>query len=187
MGNFYANYVLRGPSQSSVAEALAGRKSMVTPVQKGCVVVFDEQSEEQDMKQIAELASRLSCKLSCPVLAVLNHDDDVFWYQLHENEEATDEYDSSPGYFDPSAEPSAPKGGNAQKLCLAFGATNAPAVEIILRKSSYDENGYIFAFQRHIDLFQSLGLPEFGIGVSYANLERGEYPPGLTSEALMRT
>jgi hypothetical protein len=186
MGNFYTNYVLRGPSQQSVADELTGRRSTVTPAQNGCVVVFDAQSDEQDMKQIAELAARLSRRFSCPVLALLNHDDDVFWYQLYENGEKSDEYDSSPGYFDPSAEPSAPNGGNAQKLCSAFGATDATGVERILRQSSYDENSYTFAVQRHADLFRSLGLPEFGVGISYASLERGEYPEGLTSENLMR-
>jgi hypothetical protein len=165
---------------------LVGRKALVTPAQNGCVLVFDEQSDEQDVKQISELASKLSQKLACPVLAVLNHDDDILWYRLYEGGAMSDEYDSSPGYFDPAAEPSAPTGGNAQRLCSAFGATGVVAVERILRKSAYDDDGYAFAFQRHADLSWSLGLPEFGVGVSYASLERGEYPAGLAAEGLMR-
>ena len=106
----------------------------MTPAQDGCVVVFDEQSDEQDQTVITELASRLSREFGCPVLAVLNHDDDIFWYQLYLAGELADEYDSSPGYFDPSAEPSAPAGGDAQKLCSAFGACNVAEVESVLRK-----------------------------------------------------
>ena len=101
MGNFYTNYTLKGPSQQVVAAALAGRPAIVTPDQDGCVVVFDEASDEQDSAVITELASRLSRELRCPVLAVLNHDDDILWYQLYLGGELADEYDSSPGYFDP--------------------------------------------------------------------------------------
>ena len=134
MGNFYTNFTLRGPSQQAVAKALAGRSAIVTPAQDGSVVVFDEQSDEQDQAVIAELAARLSREFGCPLLAVLNHDDDIFWYQLYLSGELADEYDSSPGYFDASAGPSAPAGGDAHRLCAAFGASNVPEVESVLRK-----------------------------------------------------
>ena len=83
MGNFYTNYTLRGPSQQAVARAMAGRSAIVTPAQDGCVVVFDAQSDEQDSAVITELASRLSRELRCPVLAVLNHDDDIFTHRVN--------------------------------------------------------------------------------------------------------
>ena len=79
MGGFYTNYTLRGPSQQAVSAALAGRKAVVTPEHAGCVVAFDEASDDQDEERIAELASRLSSELRCPVLAVLDHDDDILW------------------------------------------------------------------------------------------------------------
>jgi len=82
MGNFYVNYTLRGPSQQAVAAELAGRASIVTAQQNGCVVVYDEESEDQSEEVMAELGSRLSGRLRCPTLAVLNHDDDVLKYQL---------------------------------------------------------------------------------------------------------
>ena len=78
MGNFYTNNTLRGPSQQAVAAALAGRSAIVTPAQDGCVVVFDEASDEQNQEVITELAARLSREFDCPVLAVLNHDDDIY-------------------------------------------------------------------------------------------------------------
>lgn len=187
MGGFYTNYTLRGSSQQAVAAALAGRRAAVTPAVDGCVVVFDEASDDQDQGCIAELASRLSSEFHCPVLAVLNHDDDILWYQLYINGKLVDEYDSSPGYFDPSAEPSAPAGGDARQLCAAFAASDVPAVERVLRKSSYDDDGYVFAFERHADLVRALGLPEFAVGTAYASFDRDEYPEGLSGKNLMRT
>jgi hypothetical protein len=66
MGTFYTSYTLRGPSQQAVALALAGRTAIASPAQGGCVVVFDEESEEQNVEVIAELASQLSGQFNCP-------------------------------------------------------------------------------------------------------------------------
>lgn len=185
MGGFYTNYTLRGPSQNAVASALAGRKAIVSPESSGCVVAYDEKSDDQDGEAIAALASQLSGTLHCPVLAVLDHDDDILWYQLYEDGKLTDEYDSTPGYFDPSAEPSAPAGGDAQRLCRAFGATDVAAVEAILRKSTFDDDGYAFAHERHADLVRALGIPEFAVLQAYASFERGEIPDGFKAQDFM--
>jgi len=185
MGNFYTNFTLKGPSQQAVADALSGRSAVVTPAQDGCIVVFDEQSDGQDSGVITELASGLSRKLHCPVLAVLNHDDDILWYQLYLSGKLADQYDSSPGYFDASAKPSAPAGGDAQKLCSAFGAGSAAEVESILRKSSFDEGGYTFAVERHADLVRSLGIPDFGVGTGFRSITDGELPEGLDEDSIL--
>ena len=185
MGNFYTNYTLRGPTPQTVAQALAGRSAIVTPSQDGCVVAFDEESDEQDQAVITELAGRLSTECDCPVLAVLNHDDDILWYQLFLNGELADKYDSTPGYFDSGAEPSAPSGGDAQKLCAAFGSLNVAQVETVLRKSLFDEEGYAFAFERHADLVRALGISSFGVGMGYGYITRGELPEGLEEEDLL--
>ena len=187
MGNFYTNYTLRGPGQQEVARAFAGRKAVVTPKHSGCVVAFDEKSDEQDQEVIAEFASGLSRRFQCVVWTVLNHDDDILWYQLYENGDITDEYNSAPNYFDAIAEPSAPSGGDAQLLCTAFSATDAFKVEAILRKSSFEDGGYVFEFERHADLVRALGLPEFAVGTAYASFECEEYPEGLAPEDLVRT
>jgi len=187
MGGFYTNYTLRGPSQRAVASALAGRKAIVSPESSGCVVAYDEASDDQDGQAIAALALHLSRSLHCPVLAVLDHDDDILWYQLYEDGKLTDEYDSTPGYFDPSAEPSAPAGGDAEGLCRTFGVNDVATVEAILRKSSFDDDGYAFAHERHADLVRALGLPEFAVLKAYASFERGEYPDGLSERDMMRS
>ncbi len=181
MGNFYTNYTLRGPSQQAVAKALAGRSAIVTPQQDGCVVVFDDASDDQDTEIIAELARDLSGKLRCPVLALLNHDDDILWYQLYLNGELTDEYDSFPGYFDSDPDDSDPAGGDAEKLCAAFGAPNVADVERILR-----EDGYAFAIERHTELARALGLPSFTVGGGFTYVSDGEMPEGLSEDDLLR-
>jgi hypothetical protein len=186
MGNFYTNYTLRGPSQQAVAASLAGRAAFVTPAQNGCVVVFDEGSEAQNLEAIADLAARLSRELGCPVLAVLNHDDDILWYQLYLSGELADEYDSSPGYFDSSGEPADPAGGDARKLCNAFGAGNVGEVERVLRKSALDEDRYVFAVERHADLARALGISLFGVGTGYHYVIEGELPEGLDEHDLVR-
>ncbi len=186
MGNFYTNYMLRGPSQQAVAKAIVGRKAVVTPAQNECVVVFDEQSDEQDQEVIGNLAAHLSGQFQCPVLAILNHDDDILWYQLYNNGTLSDQYDSSPGYFDPTAEPSTPAGGDAARLSAAFCSTDPAALENILRKSSYDDDGYTFECERHADLMNALGLPKYGVGTAYESFENDEYPDGLSMENIIR-
>jgi len=187
MGNFYTNYTIKGPRQHEVAAALAGRKAVVACGENGCVVVFDKQSDHQDEEEIAALAAQLSARFNCPVLAVMNHDDDILWYQLYESGKLTDEYDSSPGYFDPDEEFSAPAGGDAARLASAFGTKDVATVEAVLRKSDHDDDGYTFAVERHEDLVRALGLPEFAVGYSYISFGGDEFPEGLSEDGIVRT
>ncbi len=141
----------------------------------GCVVVFDRQSEDESN---TELGLDLSERFNCPVLAVINHDDDVLVYQLFEGASPVDEYCSCPAFFDP-AEPESPTGGDVNRLCAAFGSTNLSEVDSILRRPS-DERGYVFAIDRHQDLVRALALPDFAVGASYYYIAEGEFPEGLT-------
>lgn len=186
MGNFYTNLTLRGPSQAEVAAALTGRQALVTPSVAGWVVVFDAASEDQDAELIAELASGLSRRFRCPVLAVVNHDDDILWYQLYLSGALEDEYDSCPNYFDPDAEPAGPTGGDAAKLCGAFGSDRVAEVAAILGKSGLEEDGYTFETERHEALVRALGLPAYGVGAGYNYVSRGELPEDLDAADLMR-
>ena len=184
MGNFYTNYTLRGPTQQQVVTALEGRSAFVTPQESGCVVVYDEESDSQDMEVLSSLAGRLSEELHCAVLAVLNHDDDILWYQLHHNGELQDEYNSSPDYFEDVEETSGPSGGNAERLCRAFGSRKIAEVKSILENSG--ENAYVFAVERHEHLVRALGIPLFSVGKGYSYIADGEVPEGLSEEQLMR-
>lgn len=190
MGNFYVNYTLRGPDQSAVASVLAGRSAIVTPALDDCVVVFDEESDEQNQEIITELASHLSGKLRCPLLAVLNHDDGILWYQLYLNGELVDGYDSAPGYFDTEDEEAAlrgSEGGDAKKLCAAFETDAVAEVERILRKPSAEDGGYVFAVERHDDLVGALGIPSYGNGFSFRSFSDDDLPEDLEERDLVRT
>jgi hypothetical protein len=186
MGNFYVNYTLRGVTQAAAAKAMNGRAGVVTPSRNECVVVFDSESDKQNPKIISSLAAKLSKELKCAAWVVLNHDDDILWYQLYVHGKLADEYDSTPGYFDSAAEPSPPRGGSAKLLCSTFGSTADSEVEQILR-SSLDDGDYVFAVERHADLVRALGLPQFAVGTAYHSFERDEYPEGLAATDVMRT
>jgi hypothetical protein len=80
-----------------------------------------------------------------------------------------------------------PEGGDAKKLCAAFEANMITEVEAILRKPSVDEDGYVFAFERHADLAGTLGIPPFGVGASFSSISNGELPEELTAKDLVRT
>jgi hypothetical protein len=189
VGNFYTSYTLRGPSQQAVAAAVAGRSAFVTSAQKECVVVFDEESEGQNDEIIAELASRLSGQFQCPLLAVMNHDDSILWYQLYLSGELVDEYNSAPGYFETEDEEAAmagPDGGDAKKLCAAFESNAVGKVEKILREPGAADGGYVFQIERHTDLARALGIPVFGSG-GFNQISENELPYGLAEDSWVKT
>ncbi|MEJ2592789.1 MAG: hypothetical protein P8178_15595 [Candidatus Thiodiazotropha sp.] len=180
MGNFYVNYIAQSSDTAKVARALAGRRAFVTSVPEQPVVVFDQTADSQDQREIKELGRHLSAAIGRPVLAILNHDDDILWYCLFVDGQCEDEYDSCPDYFKAAGKPRGPTGGQAAKLCQEFGTTNAEKVEEILRS-----NDYVFACDRHEDLLNALGLPGFGVAVSFGDISQGELPPGLSRDNLI--
>src|SRR5262245_14091137 len=120
MGNFYVNFTTRGPDQASVAKSLrsAKRKAIVGPSLDALTVFYDEQSDTQDDSEIRAVGETTSRDLNAPVLAVLNHDDDILAYWLFDKGKLVDEYNSCPGYFGDGDD--TPSGGDAEKLCDAF-------------------------------------------------------------------
>jgi len=172
MGSFYTSHTIRGPSQKQLLEWLADRSAYVSTTDRSVTTVLDEECESQDGESLASLAQQLSEHFKCAVLAVLNHDDDILYFELYENGEKTDEYNSSPAYFGEEVEDDGPAGGNASRLAAAFGASNQESVEAVLRKSDY-----VFATERHRDLFAALGLPAASVGLGFSYVEAGDLPP----------
>lgn len=174
MGNFYTNITLYRGNRVNLLAKLKGRHAAVSPTVGDFTVVWDEESESQDVRVLEALTKRLSQELSCPAWAVLNHDDDVFMSILFVAGEKLDAYNSCPGYFEGSG--SKPEGGNATLLAKTFGAESAAkSVEDILR----NQDGYTFALERHQALVEALGMPTFGVGMGYRYITGGERPPGL--------
>jgi hypothetical protein len=112
---------------------------------------------------------------------LLNHDDDILYFELYVNGEKTDEYNSNPAYFGEDA-PDEPTGGNAARLAAAFGTTDVAAIESALRKPDY-----IFATDRHRDLAAALGLPEFSVGIGFTYAEAGDPPPWVAEGTYIRS
>jgi hypothetical protein len=83
-----------------------------------------------------------------------------------------------PDYFSMEVDdPSGPKGGNAGALARLLGNSSIAAeAENILRNSSFDDGGYVFAIERHQALADCLGLPSFTVGFGYNYVSGGEIP-----------
>lgn len=171
MGNFYTNITLRTSDQDAVVDYLnrAGRTAFVSPVYQGFVCVFDEVCDSQDDGEIVNLCKDLSTRLKCVAISVLNHDDDIFWYQLYESGVLLDTYDSCPGYFGGGSQALKPSGGNPEVLCKVF-ATPGREEEI----KAILTGPATFAVERHMALFETLGLPTFSVGAGYNYIEEGD-------------
>jgi hypothetical protein len=182
MGHFYVNFTLKTTDSDDVADTLeqAGRSAFVTRPQGGCVVVFEEQTDSQDVNEIEEVGAMLSKQQKCPVLAILNHDDDILAYWLCDRGQLIDSYNSAPDYFAGSME--GDRGGDVDLLCKTLGkpAAAQPVREIL------EGDDYTFAFMRHGALCAALNLPEWAVGVGYRYLEEGDFPDGLSEENLRR-
>jgi len=186
VGNSYTNVTVRGAAQPALIEVLRelGRRAIVTPAVNGFTTVCDKESESQDHHIVGSVALTLSARLQCPTWAILNHDDDVLWYQLYDCGELADEYISSANWWD--AESGPPPRGNAVQLSRLMGAPgNAKIVQKILSRSS-GIFGYLFAINRHSDLVKALGMPLYGVGSGHKYLSRGDLPEGLSAEDLAR-
>jgi hypothetical protein len=184
MGNFYVNFSVKRDDPRRVAGALARAKckACITPPSNGYVVVVEEQADTQDNKAIERIGALLSREADAPVLAVLNHDDDILCYWLFEDGRLSDSYNSCPDYFGEPDLADSDAGGDAQRLCEALSVPSAAAaVDGILRGDDY-----VFAMERHAALAEALGLPGHSVGLGYRYVEDGQSPEGLDPVQLIR-
>jgi hypothetical protein len=180
MGNTYTNVLLREPNIDRVTALLdqLGRRAYVGS--DGAVtVVYDERAERNPPKELGGLASLLSSKLHLPALGVANYHDDVFEYQLAVDGKVVDRYNSYPGFLKGGGE--TPVGGDARRLCVAFGAASQEAaVAALLRRTRSDMGPDV---ERHEQLLKLLGLPPALSMLGYDYVREGELAqnvPGAT-------
>jgi hypothetical protein len=183
MGNFYTNFTLKTSDAAAVVAALksASRSALIAPAKGGYVVVFDHACDEQDTRIIERVGTLLSNRLQCPVLAVLNHDDDILCYWLYNGGKQIDMYNSCPDYFDPGA--GTDRGGDVDLLCNTLGIPQATAKV----KNILEDDEYTFALERHAALVEALRLPESAVCCSYSYIEQGEPPEGISEDELLRS
>jgi hypothetical protein len=180
MGLFYSNFTVYGPDQPQVVDILRdfGRTAFVSPKVDGFTTIYDRETEDQDFEVIERVGLEFSRRLECPVLGVVLHDDDVLYLWLFREGEVRDFYNSCPDYFDADAhEPRPPEGGDADKLCSAFGQPNAARIGEILRVDLEDDSACIPGEEeRHEALAKALGMPPLPVGLGYEGIEHGYLP-----------
>ncbi|MEH2174281.1 hypothetical protein [Nostoc sp.] len=179
MANSYTNIIVKGQNQEVLLNYLERLRinAYVSPFIKDIAIVYAEIAEN-DSKELFSLASLISSQFNNYTLAVLNHDETVFHYELYECGKLVDQYISNPKFHDLEAE-DIPKGGNAQKLCSAFEVTKAvKKVKAILEE--HGEGIYLFSSERHKKLIKALKIPFFWATESvggYIYIQKGAITP----------
>jgi hypothetical protein len=182
MGNFYVNFSVKDADQERVADALRRerRHAIVTPEDGGFVVVYDEEAESQSTRSILAVGRLLSGGVGRPVLATLNHDDDILCYWLFEGGELVDSYNSDPDAFEDEEGAPPWHAGDPEKLCASLRPdADIAAIEEILRGE------YLFAVERHEKLAESLGLPSWSVGFGFGYVADGELEDELDASRLI--
>lgn len=173
MGNFYVNMTLKAEriALKSLLDHISDR-SVIGPDKDGWLTFSSVLLEQQDQQNIDDYGIGLSEQFAGPVIAVLNHDDDVLSIDLYEGGARTATYNSCPGYFreDATAADFEPKFTNPE----AYDAL-APGKGVGALLSSRP----IFAIEAHVDFNKLVGLPGESAGFGFRNAERGEFE-GLT-------
>lgn len=171
MGNFYTNIVVPEPDADAVASLLERSHRRAYVAGTGTVsIVYDSVCDDQDLDELQKLTRILSGELQRPALAFCNHDDDVLWFALAQGGRIIDVYNSYPGYFDESGEE--PSGGDADRLCAAFGAMDQRDQVSALLEKPHEEVG--LEIHRHLQLLDLLGLPRDLLVLGYRYVSRGE-------------
>jgi hypothetical protein len=175
MGNFYVNHTVRAPQDRVVALLnREGRTAFVSPTAEGLTVVYDHECDTQNTFAITDLGRKMSESLNGPVVAFLNHDDDILCYWVFENGEVIEEYNSCPDYFEDEEGMDYPEDmddseegpgytTDGTELCRLFGN---PRVRRRVQ-SILTEPGAAFVSMTHHDLARTLGLPEWVVGTGY--------------------
>jgi hypothetical protein len=186
VGNFYVNHTVKAP-QARVVEVLRKerRTAYVAPTVKDWTVLCDKASDGQDPGAITDLAKKLASALKCPVVAVLNHDDDILCYwAFDESGEQVEYFNSCPDYFegmmddiDPEElgmdpedlEPDDTPIGDGKGLCQVVGKPSAAAK---VKKILVEGGG--MAVMQHQELVAALGLPDCSPGAGYRYVKEGD-------------
>jgi hypothetical protein len=163
MGNFYTNITLKTSDREEVIEYMRvhGRACFVSPTSRGFTTVYDRIADEQDLRDLENLALDLSSRFQCIALAVLNHDDDILWLALAGNGNWLTQYQSDQILS-----------GSAWRLASAFNVPGLlPLIWVSMRWPII-----LFQIWRHSLIAWALGIPGSSVGFGYRYLSRGEHP-----------
>src|SRR5262245_4187866 len=81
LGNFYVNFVVRGPSCSQVLDFLRQHKRAAYVLEHSAdkTVIYDKECDTQDIDSIHALGAAISKDLAADVIGAVNHDDDFLY------------------------------------------------------------------------------------------------------------
>ncbi len=186
MGNFYANVVVRGMSPDQVRDVLVEHRirALVTPSLQGCVVVYEQRSDEGDLDALTKTARALSSAPGAVVLAAMNHDDDVLILRMFRGGVVAADYVNPRAVFYgvPVPPGSYLPFKTAWELCRGFERrAHVGAAWFALQRP------YLFQVSRHADLADALGLPPDAVVLGHRYVTRGELPGSLTADDMLRT
>lgn len=162
---------MRSPDADAVARVLESHERRAYVLLVGnATFVYDERSDQQDLDAARALADMLARECRAPVLAAVNHDDDVLWLALADPSGRSDIYNSFPGYFDDGSD--VPAIFDVARLCAAFGVPGrARKVEGLLGQRHADIG---LEFERHQRLAALIGIDKRAAILGYGYVVRGE-------------
>ena len=172
MGNFYCNFMTRGPRVDEVERLLREhrRVAYITPTVNGKTVIFDKAANELEQLEIDRVGELLSRELGCLTIAAAVADDDELWIGLYERGKLRIEYHSR----------GVRRGAGV--FSRAMGKSwMTPIVWLILRWPYM-----IFESWRHALLAKALGMPGWCVATGFTYIEEDELPDGLEQGDLRR-
>jgi hypothetical protein len=209
MGNTYGNVIVRADRAKVMGYLTYARKRAFVSDQEGPYVVVCAPDDvprdlgwdfEPEDYLPFELAEELSDKLRCCAIAVHNDDNDRFAFQVWQEGQLLDDYQSPrsvvgdsddqpdlqldewtpdsdrPGGSPPERwEEEDRSEGDASLLAKLFGISEHVArVRRVLNAGTEDEPRYLLSMNRHADLCALLGWPSGSVDASYRYIEQEE-------------
>lgn len=186
MGHHYANVVVCGASPAAVRDVLERNdmRALVTPELQGCVVVYEQRSDDGDSGHLVEVAKVLSSERHATTLGALNHDDDVVVLHLfHDGREEAYYINARAALLGgPIALESFLPIRAAWTLCRRFRRrVHFPYVWLVLQRP------YLLQVFKHMALARGLGLPSEAVRLGFRYVQRGEIPEPLSRQDLLES
>ncbi len=188
MGNFYTNIVLRGAPREAALACLKKlrRDAFVSPTEDDATVVYDAESEDQDLGVLDRLAAKLTKRLRCVALCFLNHDDDMLVCLLFRNGARIAQWVWDPTGFLEGTVAADPPPAFADAVAHACGC-GASGVSAVLTDAAKPPlaseqggaagadavGGPVFAWLVHQALVEALGFGRYSVGLGYRGVKAG--------------
>lgn len=182
MGTFLTNVHIQTTSPEQVIEAMQSlevRGAWLSGPNGPWITLWDSMG----LTRSEEVAQHLSRQLEAPVITFMVHDSDILMYQLYDNGQMLDEYNSCPGYFDGDAsmeEASQADCETLKRYCRS--ETTKDELESLLKVWTQAEalegitSKYVFEEQRLVELAKHLDIPANVVGIDYGDIGRDVHP-----------